>query len=172
MTETKPAVLVIGVGNPLRRDDGVGPAVAQRLSDAALPTLQIAQHHGEGLGLIDLWQGYRHVVIVDATRSGAAPGAVRRFELPHSEPPSGLFHYSSHLFGLAEAIALARTLKRLPEQLVIYGIEGVEFGYGEGLSSPVLAAVDIVVDRIMGESVGKREAGTFQAAPAKSRLIF
>ena len=113
--------------------------------------MHVVEHHGEGLALIDLWQGYRHVVIVDATRSSAAPGTVQRFELPHSEPLSGLFHYSSHLFGLAEAIALARTLQRLPKRLVIYGIEGLEFGYGESLSPQVLTAVDIVTDRIRGE---------------------
>ena len=135
----------------MRRDDGAGPAVVRRLLNESPPHVHIIEHHGEGLALIDLWQGYRRVVIVDATRSSAASGTIQRFDLPHSEPSSGLFHYSSHLFGLAEAISLARALKRLPESLIIYGIEGLEFGYGEGLSPGVLAAVAVVADRMRGE---------------------
>jgi hydrogenase maturation protease len=72
------------------------------------------------------------------------------FDALNQQLPENLFNYSSHLFGLAEAIRLARVLGRLPEQLIVYGIEGVRFGYGEGLTLSVAAAVAEVSRQIAG----------------------
>jgi hydrogenase maturation protease len=142
------STLIIGVGNELRRDDGAGIAVAQQLrNNADLPAqIDIITHHGEGLGLLEAWQGYQRVIIIDATRSGAAAGSVCCFDVLSRELPEHFFNYSSHLFGLAEAIRLARVLDRLPDELMVYGIEGAEFAYGEGLT-PVVAAGVVDVTR-------------------------
>ncbi len=142
------AVRVIGVGNPYRSDDGVGPFVAARLRERGLAA---EDHSGEGAGLIEAWQGGGTVIVIDATRSGSPPGAIRRFDAAAATVPTGTFHYSTHLFGLAEAIETARALGRLPPQLIIYGIEGQEFGFGDGLSDPVTRAAAEVVERIIGE---------------------
>ncbi len=144
--------LIIGVGNPFRCDDGAGPAVVRCLLEQALPsTVKVIQHHGEGASLIDTWQGYRRVMLVDATCSDAPVGSVHRFDAARVELPKGLFHYSSHLFGVAEAVELARSLKRLPDELIIYGIEGMVFGYGEALSPEVAVAVVSVASQIRAE---------------------
>ncbi len=144
--------LIIGVGNPLRCDDGAGPAVVRCLLEQALPTtVKLMEHHGEGASLIEAWQGYRRVLLVDATCSDAAVGTVQRFDALQVELPKGLFHYSSHLFGVAEAVELARSLERLPGNLIIYGIAGTEFGYGEALSPEVAVAVVDVTNRIRAE---------------------
>ena len=149
--------LIIGVGNPCRCDDGAGPAVARCLLQQVLPsTVKIIEHHGEGAALIDAWQGYQRVLLVDAICSAAAVGSVQRFDALQVELPKGLFHYSSHLFGVAEAVELARSLGRLPDELILYGIEGVEFGYGEDLSPEVAAAVGGVASRIQVELTHSR----------------
>ena len=110
------------------------------------------EHHGEGLSLLETWQGFPAVLVIDATRSDQHPGTVQRFEIGRATTlPTGLFNYSSHLFGLAEAVALAQSLNRLPASLVIYGIEGADFTYGEGLTPPVQAAVALVAERIKTE---------------------
>jgi len=142
------ALLIIGVGNRYRRDDGVGPWVADRLAALGLPAIE---HSGEGAGLIEAWSAARHVVVIDATSSGAPPGTPHRLDAVAAEVPSRFFRYSSHLFGLAEAIATARTLGRLPERLIIHGIEGGDFGYGEEFTPEVAAAAETVVARILAE---------------------
>ena len=152
MTASDVDTLIIGIGNPLRCDDGAGPAVVQRLLEQALPlNVKLIQHHGEGASLIDAWQGYRRVILMDATRSGAAVGSVQRFDAAQIELPRGLFSYSSHLFGVAEAVELARSLARLPDELIIYGIAGAVFDYGEDLSPEVAVAVVSVASRIRAE---------------------
>lgn len=140
--------LILGIGNRYRRDDGVGPAVADRL--AALG-IAVREHSGEGAGLIEAWSGAERVVVVDATQSGGEPGTIRRLDVAARELPRGLFRYSSHLFGLAEAVETARALGRLPAELVIWGIEGADFGFGEDLTPAVAAAAEEVARRIAAD---------------------
>lgn len=140
--------LVLGIGNRFRRDDGVGPAVADRLAALGIPA---QEHSGEGAGLIEAWRGQARVVVVDATQSGAEPGTVVRLDAVGAAPPRGLFRYSSHLFGLAEAVETARALGHLPERLVIWGIEGADFGFGDALTPAVAEAADVVAQRIAAE---------------------
>jgi len=149
------ATLVVGIGNPYRQDDGVGPAVIEKLGQMPLNDVDLCAHSGEGIDLMELWAGYQRVIVIDATSSGAEPGTVYRFEAHHHPMPPALFRYSTHQFGLAEAVELARTLGTLPDELIIYGIEGQRFGHGQGLSPRVEAAVVEVVRRIVTDLQGE-----------------
>ena len=146
--------LIIGIGNRFRRDDGAGPWVVDRLRERGVPALE---HSGEGAGLIEAWSAARRVMLVDAVASGAAPGTLYRFDAADTELPRSFFRYSSHLFGLAEAIATARALGRLPPELIVHGIEGGDFGFGDTLGPEVAAAAALVVERIL-EEVAKSAA--------------
>jgi len=137
--------LIIGIGNPMRRDDGAGPLVVRRLDELKLPRLRTLEHPGDGMALLDRWHGYSGVCVVDATHSGAVPGTVRYFDAVTEPLPRDLFHPSSHLFGVAEAVELARIQGGLPKVLLVFGIEGIDFGFGEGVSDRVAAGVGKVV---------------------------
>jgi hydrogenase maturation protease len=128
-------MMVIGIGNDWRSDDGAGLEVARRLGALALP--------GEPIGLVEALDGGHDVTIVDAVFSGAAPGTVHEFEAGLEPLPVALFGSSStHALGLAEAIEIARSLGRLPARVRVLGIEGVRFEYGRGLSPEVETAVE------------------------------
>jgi hydrogenase maturation protease len=103
--------------------------------------------------LIEAWSGVSRVFVVDAVHSGAAPGTVVRVDAVRDPLPSEAFQTSTHAFGLAGAVELARALGSLPAALVVYGIEGADFGHGQGLSSEVAAAVPEIVDRVRFEIV-------------------
>lgn len=151
---------ILGVGHPFRRDDGVGPWVAAQLAVRGWPA---DSHPGEGAGLMDAWDGCAAVVLVDALQSGAAPGTIHRFDAHHETLPAGLFRASSHLFGVAEAVEMARVLGRLPPILLIYGIEGGDFTAGEGLTPPVAAAAVATLEQVEAEC---RRIGTAPRPPA------
>jgi hydrogenase maturation protease len=126
-------------------------------------------YEGEPVGLIDDWTGADVVIVVDAVSSGAPPGTIHRLD-PLSEPiPAALSQGSTHAFGLAETIELARALDRLPPRLTVYGIEGEAFGAGDELSGPVRAAVEAVRLEI-GRRLGKPAAGEHPdgAGPARA----
>lgn len=124
----------------------MGPHVADRLAAKGVACLEVS---GEGAELMDAWKSADHAVLVDAAQSGAAPGTVHRFDALAMTVPSGLFHYSSHQFSVAEAIEMARILGRLPERMTVYGIEGRDFSYGEELSPEVAVAAETVVAEIL-----------------------
>jgi hydrogenase maturation protease len=142
-------MLVIGLGNPYRGDDGVGPAVARAVADLALESVTVIEHSGEGAGLVEIWMGMDTVILVDAVSSGGTPGTVHRFDARATPIPVGLFHHSSHAFGVAEAVELARVLGRLPPRLLVYGVVGERFASGNGLTGAVEGVVQEVVERIV-----------------------
>ena len=147
-------VMVIGVGNALRHDDGAGLVVARRLRArrGGVP-ITVREHEDETLALLDLWAGSDAVVLVDAIRSGAAPGTIHRFDASEEPLPSELRGSSStHAVGIGAAIELARSLQRLPRRVLVLGVEGRRFDAGVGLSAEVEAGVDSLADLVLGEA--------------------
>jgi hydrogenase maturation protease len=149
--------LVAGVGNPMRGDDGAGPQVARQIAGLDMPGITVTEHHGEGASLMELWRGWDHVYIVDATSSGAEPGAIVRIDAQEQAVPSRFFNYSTHAFSVAEAVELARRLGMLPPHLVLYGIEGASFGAGQDLTPSVAAAAGRVCEQLLQELGAMRE---------------
>ncbi|MBL6946600.1 MAG: hydrogenase maturation protease [Rhodospirillales bacterium] len=147
-----PRILVIGIGNRFRRDDGAGPVIADRLSEHGIETVELG---GDGTELMQAWENGDHVILIDAALSGAAPGTIHHFDPISTEVPSGLFHYSSHQFSVAEAIEMARVLGHLPPRMSVYGIEGKDFSYGEELSPEITGALDRVTELILAEIGGR-----------------
>lgn len=145
-------VLVVGVGNAYRGDDAAGIAVARHLRAQVEPCVRVIELGGEAAGLAESWKGADSVIVVDAIQSGAPPGSIRRFDARTDRIPREIFGRSTHDFGLAAAIELARALNELPPRLVIYAIEGEDFTPREKLSSRVEEAVESVAEEILSES--------------------
>jgi hydrogenase maturation protease len=129
-------IVVIGMGNPDRGDDGVGRAVARRLRDASPPGVEVRECAGEATALLASWEGADEVVLVDACRGVGPPGSVHVFAATEIEHLGSdrLRYASTHSFGLVAAVGLARALGRLPSRLVVYAIEGGRFREGTELS--------------------------------------
>ncbi len=143
--------VVVCIGNAYRHDDGAGLAVAERLQGRVPPDVVVLTSEQEPSRLIDLWEGAASAVVVDAASSGAEPGSVHRFDAAAEPIPAGVYRSSTHAFGVGDAVELARALGRLPDRVVVLGIEGAEFSAGEGLSAPVEAAVDRTVELVLDE---------------------
>jgi len=141
-------ITVIGVGNPYRSDDAVGPEVVNLLRDKAIPGVTLEYSLGGTAELIELWDGVPLVILVDAIRARPAhPGRVHHLVVPdmHTERIRAA---SSHGLDLGEAVELARVLDRLPDRLELYGIETADVSLGVGLCAPVAAAARHVAGEI------------------------
>jgi hydrogenase maturation protease len=140
--------VVIGVGNPFRRDDGVGPAVVDLLRDR-LTGPRFVTCDGEPTTLIEAWTGVHRAVVVDAVRAaGGAVGRVHRFSLDHpAATRTGTT--APHAADLGDAVALARALDRLPGSLLIFGVQVEDVHFGLGLSPAVAAAAQGLADEIV-----------------------
>jgi hydrogenase maturation protease len=151
--------LIIGVGNAMRCDDGAGPALVDRLKHTLSGRADLALRSGEGGSLMALWEGRPLVIVVDAVCSGASPGTIHRIEAHREHVPGGFFNYSTHAFSLAEAVELSRALDTLPQQLIIFGIEGECFDAGDTLSLSVSHALAALAKRIPHELVHLTSSG-------------
>ncbi len=148
-------MLLIGVGNPMRGDDGVGPEVASRVGRLLLPGVEVAAEI-DPLALLDHLQRTPPpdvVVVVDATAPGSEPGRVRLHRvgsgsLRHGSP------FGSHGLGVADAVELARTLDLLPRQLILVGIEAKSANLGADLSAAVRAGLDDAVTAVVALLTG------------------
>jgi len=147
-------MLVVGLGNELRGDDGAGIEVARRVRERSRPTeVEVRELPGDPTALLDAWEGHEAVVAVDTMRSGAPPGTIRRLDASREPLPTDLCgSTSTHAVGLGEAIELARALGRLPASLVVYAVEGRRFDAGAGLSAKVESAVSTLTTAVLREA--------------------
>lgn len=143
-----PRNLLVGVGNLYRRDDGVGIVVVRQVRPFLPANVEVLECNGDLTDLLDAWQDTRCIVI-DALHSGGIAGKVVRVEAHRQPIPTDYHFFSTHAFDLQGVINLGRMLSRLPKELVLYGIEGANFGDGEGLSPAVAQSVDVVVSYIL-----------------------
>lgn len=167
------SAVMLCVGNPFRRDDGVAAAVAG-LARRTLPaTRRVVESDGEPARLVEAWRDADLAIVVDASRSDLPAGAVRRIDI---ELDGGIGAgigaglptvqgTSTHGWSVGDAVELGRALGRLPRRLVVYTVEGDDFSQGIGLSAPVEQAVGDVVRRIVREMGDTSDAGSV-ALPA------
>jgi len=161
MSAGESGTLIIGLGNEYRGDDAVGLVVARCLKEAAPEHARVLEESGEGAALMESWKDAGAVILIDAVHSGAKPGIVHRLDA-HTQPiPTRFFRCSTHTFGVAETVELARALRQLPPCLIVYGIEGKTFEAGLGLSPEVEKAAQQVVERVLGDLHFLSVFGTF-----------
>lgn len=159
MPEQKP-LRIIGVGNPLMADDGLGIVAAERLAAMDWSAgVEVLDGGTGGLTLLDLFAGARAVILLDAVAMGAAPGTLRRFTAAElSELPAETPGLSLHGGGLAEVLALARELGELP-LLLLFGVQPATIELQLGLSPVVTAALPELLAAVV------TEVGRFELAP-------
>jgi hydrogenase maturation protease len=144
----KNSILIIGVGNLFRGDDAVGILVARKIEKLNLDKVCVTELSGEGTSLMEAWSCYERVIIADAVSSGESPGSIKRLDVSKNSIPANYFSCSSHNFGVAEGIEMARTLDQLPKHVELFGIEGKNFQPGESLSPEMDKAIESTVQEI------------------------
>jgi len=154
-------VLVLCLGNPLRRDDAVALHVARALAEAPEPGAVVRTSGKAGLYLLDDMEGFERVVVVDAVQTGAhPPGQVHALPLEALHAPGGP---SPHALGLPSALQLARAAGApVPAAVELVLVEVAELSeVGEGLSPAVEAAVPRAVAEV------RRACARLRAGPLR-----
>lgn len=138
--------VVIGLGNPLMGDDGLGLAALERLRETwELPAgVELVDGGTWGMNLLPVIEGADRVLLIDAITGGAAPGT--ELVVPHSRLPKYLStKISPHQVDLRDVLALAELRGTLPEQTVAIGLEPERVALGNALSDVLRARLDDLV---------------------------
>lgn len=138
-------MIIIACGTPNRADDEAGLLTASLLHLRGIP---VTTYSSDGLGLLQVLPSSGTVLLIDAIQSGHPPGFIRVCDASKAPVPIEPHTASSHGFGVAHAIELARTLGCLPQSLVVIGIEGRCFAIGGAMSPEVRSACEQVAARI------------------------
>ncbi len=151
---TTPATVVIGLGNPLMGDDGVGIVALERLRDGwRLDGVELVDGFTWGLALLPVIEDTQRLVLLDAITAGGRPGEV--VELTRDRLPIYLSRkLSPHQVDMRDALALAELRGHLPAEVVAIGVEPVSVEMRTALSAPVEGAVDAVVRAVVARLEG------------------
>jgi hydrogenase maturation protease len=164
--------LVVGLGNPILGDDGVGWRVAEevkrrlQISDfgfqieraetqSAICDLQSAIEVDcfalGGLSLMERMVGYDRAIVIDAVTTGQPPGTVSRFRLDELPDFSTAHTSAAHDTSLQNALRVGRTMgAQLPDEVVVVGVEAQSvYDFSETLSPPVAEAVPVAARRVL-----------------------
>jgi hydrogenase maturation protease len=150
MTKKINPILVLGLGNPLQSDDGVGCHVIKALESHALAgDIDLIDGGTLGVGLVNLFEGRRWIIVVDAAEMGESPGTIKRLEPKDVREANSGTPYSLHHLGVAEALQLASALNLPLPKITLFGIQPMRIGWGDTLSAPVQVAIPHVVSAIL-----------------------
>ncbi len=143
-------ILILGVGNILMKDEGIGVHVAEELEKRTLPgNVDVMDAGTAVIDTMSYFKNVRKLIVVDAVRAGRVPGTIYRFK------PEDMFEnkkISLHQMGLLETLSMARELGMCPEDVIVIGIEPEiikpELGLSEKLTRKIPDVVNAVIKEI------------------------
>jgi hydrogenase maturation protease len=144
---SEPEVVVLGLGNRLRRDEGLGVHALERLGECYSldPAIRLVDGGVLGLDLLAYVEGARRLLVLDAMLTDGPPGSLAR--LAGDAIPAYLgAHGSSHEIGLPDLLALTRLRGTEPEEIVLLGMQPGTIELGWELSGAVAARIDELAD--------------------------
>ncbi|MHB8170281.1 MAG: hydrogenase maturation protease [Thermincolia bacterium] len=141
-------IMVLGVGNILREDEGVGIHAIQAFAQRELPpNVEILEGGTAGIELLHLIEGVDHLVVIDAMDAKAEPGAIFKFQPGEVSVFPDNFGMSFHQVGLLEVLNMARILDKLPETM-IFGIQPQSMEWGMELTQPLTAKLPKLLELV------------------------
>jgi hydrogenase maturation protease len=147
---------VIGIGNPLRRDDGIGIVLVQKLREQkkTLPKyLEFIDGGTGGMSLLHSIVGFETVLCIDAVQLHAPPGSSRVFTIDDIKKNKDIFETAPHEINLVQVIELAKQMGELPKKLRIFGVQPKDMSYSEGLSKELTQKIDTLLFELKKEII-------------------
>ena len=152
-------ILLLGVGNILQSDDGVGVYVVEKMrAELRDHDVEIVDGGTAGLDLLYLIENRRTVVVVDAVDGGFVPGTVYRFT-PDDIESRSLRLYSLHQLGLLETLQMAHLAGTGPQRTIIVGVQPEVVEWGTRLSATVAGKLRGIIGRTRGRWVEIQQDG-------------
>ena len=150
--------LILGLGNSILRDDGVGPRLVQELrGKISDPTVELRETSLSGLNLLESISGFGYVIVIVAVQSGGTPGQIY-WLTPEDIGDQGEYAYLHHNMGFLKMLELGKNLSLpVPEEISILAIEAEDVStFGEDLTPEVEKVIPAAVKLVLSE-IAKRQ---------------
>ena len=147
----KNQVLILGVGNLLLSDEGVGVHIARKLMEMDFPPqVRVVEGGTDGFGLMHVLLEADRLILVDAVKGGGSPGSIYRFEIEDCPPFPDIYKTSVHQISILEIINLSSLIGPTPRTTII-GVEPKCLGMGMDLSPEIEEKIPRVIQLIREE---------------------
>lgn len=146
---------MVGIGNLLLKDEGIGVHVAQALERIPSPIDFEVIDGGTSPDILPLLEGFDKLIIVDAAQGGGQPGDIYRFTLDRLSLEDSI-HTSVHQIGLVETLMTTMALGIAPEETVIIGVEPKEIDWGLDLSPELEDKIPEIIAMVHEELAANR----------------
>ncbi len=157
---SRPSTLVLGVGNILLSDEGVGVRIVEAMKGRELSdNVELFDGGTASVDLLDSLANRDKVIIIDAVKGGNKPGTLYRFT-PDDIAIQRQAFTSLHQVGLLETLTMAEYLNCTPREVIIFGIEPKKVSWGLELSPEVTGVVPRVIELVLSELGGKHARAT------------
>jgi len=143
--------LILGMGNPILTDDGVGIKIAQKLKEGN-PDLEVTETSEAGMALLELIADYDKLIIIDSIKTGQGkPGELYKLELEDLKPP--MYFSSSHGIDIATAVELGQMVGyRMPKHISLYAVEIKDNStFGEECTKEIEGSIPSIIKQIIEE---------------------
>lgn len=146
-------VVVLGLGNPLMADEGIGVYLVERLTESAdaYPAVDFVDAGTGGLSILYQIEDRRRAIVIDCAFMDEPPGTIRRFTPDEVQSTKVLAHQSLHEADVMQILAMAKELGQAPEEIVIFGIQPERVEPGMGLSRTLTERIDEYISVILHE---------------------
>lgn len=144
-------IAVVGIGNILMHDEGIGVRVIEHLAQMKLPDgVELVDGGTAGADLIDVFSDRKLLIIVDAISGEYAPGTVLRMS-PEDTVKADVTALSLHEVGIVETLEMTKHLNCAPQKVVVFGVKPGELSCGIGLSPEMEGLVEILSRLVLTE---------------------
>ena len=145
-------IVVLGVGNELLSDEGIGVHVVKALLKENIlpPEVEVMEGGTDGFGLINIITDTDRLIVIDSIKGGSEPGSLYKFDIEDAPAPPDIFKTSVHQIGILEVINLSSLIGKTPKTTVI-GVEPKSVSTGMELSKEVRAKIPRVIELVQAE---------------------
>jgi hydrogenase maturation protease len=142
--DSRKNTIVLGLGNPLMSDEGIGIHLIRKLSEQQdkFPSVEFIDAGTGGMNILHLIANRKKAVIIDCVKMGKKPGTIKRFEPADVKTVKKMTHFSLHEADILRIIELSRQLGECPEKIVIFGIEPESLELGQKLTKTLSIRID------------------------------
>jgi hydrogenase maturation protease len=151
MEPRKKPTLILGIGNVLLKDEGIGVRVAEKMKEMPLPPdVEVMDGGVGGLNLQFCIEGRKKVIVVDAVKAGAPPGTLFRFTDKDLAGKKGVMR-SAHGIDFSDVVAIVNYLGTRPDEIVFLGVEPEDLSAAMGLSPKIEELIPVLISLVMKE---------------------
>src|SRR4030065_2608305 len=144
-------ILIMGIGNILLKDEGIGVHVVRRLKEMSLPeNVEVLDGGTAGLELVDFMENRRKLIVIDAVKTGDKPGTIYRLtEKNLVIKPKAIISFLEIDF--LDALHISDVMKNKPEEVIVIGIEPKDVSDGIDLSPEIEERIPRIIEIVMEE---------------------